>query len=133
MIRRVLGAGVLALLLATSAAFAAAPPGPRLALVKLGVEPLRLDLLTVDQTGAQPLRLAGGGRGSRALPHYLSPLSWAPDGSQLAFSAIVGRRDGDDTQLRLFLVGADGSDLRPLAKTTGAYGPVFSPDGRTIA
>jgi Tol biopolymer transport system component len=132
-IRRVLGVGVLTLLLTASAAVAAAPSGPRLALVRLGVEPLRVDLLTVDQTGAQPLRLAGGGRRSRVLPHYLSPLSWAPDGSQVVFSAIVGRRDGDDTQLRLFMVGADGGGLRPVVKTEGAYAPVFSPDGRSIA
>lgn len=132
-IRRALGIGVLTVLILAVAAHAAAPAGPRLALVKLGVEPLRLELITVDRTGAQPLRLAGGGRRAPTLPHYLSPLAWAPDGSQVVFSAIVGRRDGDDARLRLFMVGADGSGLRPLASTAGAYGPVFSPDGRTIA
>jgi Tol biopolymer transport system component len=127
-LRRVLGAGgVLALLLATGAgiAGAAAPEGPRLAFFKLSREPERLELLTVDSRGAMPLRLAGGGRGPS--PFLFSPPAWSPDGSQIAFSSAVGALG-----FRLYAASADGAGVRAIPGA-GGYGPVFSPDGRTIA
>ncbi len=134
-IRRVLGAGVVvAMLVVTALATAAAPEGPRLGLVRLEAKPLRLELLTVDPTGAQPLRLAGGGERSRPLPYFFSPLSWSPDGGQIAFSGIVGRRRGDEGQrLAIYLVGADGSGLHRVPRTSNGFGPVFTPDGRSLA
>lgn len=134
-IRRAVGAGVLAMLLAASVASAVAPDGPRLAIVRLDAKPLRLELLTVDPRGALPVRLAGGSpRSGPPLPHFFSPLSWSPDGNQVAFSAFVARRGRErEGRLRIFTVGADGSDLRALPLTKGAYGPVFSPDGRSLA
>jgi Tol biopolymer transport system component len=134
-IRRALTIGMLALLLAAPAASAAAPAGPRLAVAKFTLEPQRLELLSVDQLGAQPLRLAGGGRNARPLPYPLSFLSWRPDGSQLAFSGVVGSRRGRDgpPPLRIFLVGAEGGRPQVVPGTANAYGPVFAPDGRTVA
>ena len=59
---RALGVGALAMLLAAGVALAAAPAGPRLAVVKLSPKPPRLELLTVDPNGkTRPVRLAGGG------------------------------------------------------------------------
>lgn len=133
-IRRALGAGALALLLAAGVAGAVTPEGPRLALVKLTTKPTRLELLTVDPNGGLPLRLAGGGRRARPLPFFFSPLSWSPDGSQIAFSAFGGRSAGDDgSAFRIFLASADGSALRPVPKARDGYGPVLSPDGYTLA
>jgi Tol biopolymer transport system component len=133
-IRRVVGAGILALLLAASVASAVAPEGPRLAVIRFDAKPLRLELLTVDSSGALPVRLAGGSRRSGPLPHFFSPLSWSPDGNQIAFSAFVARGGQErEGRLRIFTVDADGSDLRALPLTKGAYGPVFSPDGRSLA
>jgi TolB protein len=131
-IRRALGAGALALLLATSVVSAAAPEGPRMALVRLGAKPPR-GLLTVDRNGGRPLSL-GLGRGW-PLPYYFSALSWSPDGERLAFSGIVGFQKGDnhETLLKLFTVNAEGGDLRAIPGTNGASGPVFSPDGHTVA
>lgn len=132
-IRRALGAGAVALLLA-AAAMAAAPEGPRLAVVKLTLKPTRLELLTVDASGASPVRLAGGSRGARSLPYFFSPPSWSADGGQIAFSAIAGRRPGEDgPDFRIFLASADGTTLRPVPRARNGYGPVLSPDGRTLA
>lgn len=125
MIGRVLGVGALLLLAVASAAVAAVPAGPRLALVK--VTELRMDLLTVDETGAQSVRLAGGDLRSGQPLDLFSPLAWSPDGKRVAFA--VGLQRGD----QLFTVSADGRGLRSIRGTNGATGPVFSPDGRTIA
>ena len=66
----------------------------------------------------------------------VSQLTWAPDGTTVAFSRVARVDDGvphDSTGI--WLVDADGTHERRL---TGAYGvnhgigPVWSPDGRTI-
>lgn len=134
-IRRILGVGALALLLAAGVASAVAPGGARLAVVKFTLQPQRLELLNVDASGAQPVRLAGGGRGARPLPYPFSPVAWTPDGSRLAFSGAVGpgRKGSDSPILKIFLVDADGANRRVVPGTTNGFWPVFSPDGRTIA
>lgn len=131
-IRRILGAGALALLLASGVAMAAAPAGPRLAVVTLTQK--RSELVTVNPNGGHPFRLARGGRGSRFL-FIASPFSWAPGGERGVFSGVVSIQKGDDHEpiLRLFTVRADGSGLRMIGGTNGAGGPVFSPVGRTVA
>jgi TolB protein len=135
-IRRTLATGVLVLLLSVaSTATAAAPAGPRLAVVKLSAKPPQFALLNVNPKGGDPLRLAGGGRNARPLLDFFSPVSWSSDGARVAFSGIVGLQKGDDHEpiRRIFTVGADGSGLRPVPGTNGATGPVLSPDGRTVA
>jgi Tol biopolymer transport system component len=126
---------MLAMLLAAGLAMAAAPAGPRLAVVKLTMKPPRLELLTVNGNGGRPVRLAGGGQRSRPQLMFFSPISWSPDGERVAFSGIVGFRKGDDHEpvLELFTVGADGSGPRSIRGTNGATGPVFAPDGHTLA
>ena len=126
---------MLALLLTGGIAAAAAPQGPRLAVVKASSKPPGLELVTVNRNGGDPLRLAGGGLRSRPWVDSFSPLSWSPDGERVAFSGMVGFRKGDDYEpiRKLFTVRADGSALRPVRGTNGAVGPVFSPDGHTLA
>lgn len=134
-IRRALGLGALALLLAASVAMAAAPAGPRLAVFKAAPKPSPSGLLTVNPNGGRPLSLMGGGWRSRPLLDVFSLISWSPDGKKVAFSGIVGFQGGDDHEpiRRIFTVGADGSGLRVIRGTNGATGPVLSPDGRTVA
>lgn len=124
------------LLLASAAALAAAPGGPRLAVIKLSSgKPPGLQLLNVNAAGGNPVQIAGGGFRPRPFPNFLSALSWSPDGETVAFSAFVGVRGGDDGDpiSKLFTVAAGGGGRRPIDGTKGASIPVFSPDGRTLA
>lgn len=124
----------LATLLAVGVATAAAPAGPRLAVVKLTEKSYRSELLTVNPSGGHPLHLAGGRAGSRLLL-LGSPLSWSSDGEKGVFSGIVGVQRGDDHVpiLRIFTVRADGSGLSAVRGISNASGPVLSPDGHTVA
>jgi len=124
MIRRALGIGALALALATGVAAAAQPPGPRLAVVKHLWKPPRFVLITVGPGGGAPVRLAGGQPvGESPLDTLLlAPLSWRPDGTEVAFSGL----------LTIVLVHADGSGAW-MPNVAGAESPVFAPDGHTIA
>ena len=81
------------------------------------------------------MRLAGGGWHSWPLLDIFSPLSWSVNGERLAFSGIVGFQKGDnhEARLKLFTLDAGGGRPRAIPGTNGASGPVFSPDGRTVA
>jgi hypothetical protein len=133
--RHLVMVGLLALALVTSSANSAvalvAPEGPRLAVAKNTLFPFRYDLETVDETGAQPLWLAGGGPKERPLPEFASP-SWSPDGSLIVFSALSGKIDQGCGAVRLYVISADGSGLRALKETHGGDEPKFSSDGHTV-
>jgi len=134
-IRRALGLGMVGLLIlgVSGSAGAPVPEGPRLAVVKFGVEPPRLELLTVDARGALPVRLVGGGERAKLLPFPLAAPSWSPDGSQIAFTGWIGATREKGTQTKVFVMSADGSGLHAVPGTTEGYGPVFAPDGHTLA
>lgn len=132
-IRRAVAVGVSAMLLAASAAMAAAPAGPRLAVVRASKS--GLELLSVNPGGGRPVRLAGGGRRARPYVDFFSSISWSSDGERVGFVGITGFRNGDDHEAirKVFTVPAEGGDPRAIRGTEGADGPVFSPDGRTVA
>jgi len=123
------------LLLAAGVAMAAAPAGPRLAVIKASPKAPQMELVTVNRRGGDPFRLAGGARRSRPLLDFFSLVSWSPDGARIAFSGIVGFQKGDDHEpiRRIFTVRGEGGDPTPVPGTRGATNPVFSPDGRTLA
>jgi Tol biopolymer transport system component len=114
-------------------AFAEVPEGPRLAVVKWDVFAGRFVLETIDRAGAQPLRLAGGGERKRPLPEIFDVPTWSPDGSKIAFVGVAHSLEGGLRGDRLYVVGADGRDLKPLRGTRGSLSPVFTPDGTAIA
>lgn len=118
---------------AAGTAFAAAPEGPRLAVIKWDVFAGRFVLETIDRSGTQPLRLAGGGERKRPLPEIFEAPTWSPDGSKIAFVGVARSLEGGSRGDRLYVVGADGRDLKPLPGTHGSVSPVFTPDGDSIA
>jgi Tol biopolymer transport system component len=120
-IQQALATGGLALLLTAAVASAAAPAGPRLAVVKETWKPNRVTLLTVGPNAGRPIRRAGGQEGGGPVWGY-SPLSWRWDGAEVAFSGLSG----------LFLARADRGGARSV-NVGGAERPVFAPGGHTIA
>jgi dipeptidyl aminopeptidase/acylaminoacyl peptidase len=132
--RTALAGGVILLLaLAAASAQAAAPEGPRLAFVRFAFKPLALEVVTSDSAGLQRQTVAGGSRRVRPLPSPFDAPSWSPDGSLIAFSALSGGLSGGGRTTKIFVVGADGTGLREVPGTTDGIGPVFAPDGHTIA
>src|SRR5213592_4263640 len=133
---RTLLAGVIAagVVLAAGVASAATPEGPRLAFVRLSAKPTGLELITSDSTGLGRQKIGGGTRRIRPLPFLLDAPSCSPDGTEIALSAwprkiaIVG-----SPETKIYVVAADGTGLRQVPGTTGGLGPVFAPDGHTIA
>jgi Tol biopolymer transport system component len=111
---------------------AVVPSGPRLAISRNTLFPYRFDIETVDETGAQPQHLVGGGPRKRPLPEEFTPPSWSPDGSMLVFAGLAGKIDQGSRAVRLYVSSADGSDLRPLKGTHGADEPKFAPDNTTV-
>jgi Tol biopolymer transport system component len=118
-IRWALLAAALGSLLAAGMASAAAPAGPRLAVVKETWKPHRITLLSVNPRGGDPLRLAGGQENGG--PVEAGRISWRPDGTEIAFQGIRS----------IFLAKAEGGWVREL-NIASAERPVFAPDGRSL-
>lgn len=86
--------------------------------------------LAFDSGWKGPIRvadLAGGASRPITSGLYDRAPSWSPDGSAIVFSRAAGPAEPES----LFLVGSDGSGLRPLG-IAGADGSL-APDGRRIA
>lgn len=126
--RRVLAGGALALLLAfvaaPSVALPAAPPGPRLAVVKSGQPLAQEQLFTVDSLGEDPVELWRF-RGSRS--EDIQNLSWSGDGSAIAWETGAAPDSG------VMVAPGEGGKPHLVAGTRGAFDPAFSADGESIA
>ena len=63
-------------------------------------------------------------------PGYNAEGSYSPDGKQIVFCS---NRSGKEN-LELYIMDADGSNVRQLTKAPGCYngGPFFSPDGKRV-
>ena len=79
-------------------------------------------LYVLDSLAGTPRRIVGGTLGFIAFP------DWSPDGTRIIFSA------GTHEHYGVYLIGADGSGLRPLLQDTVTYrSPSWSPDGSEFA
>lgn len=108
------------------------PDGTRIAFRKAG----RLHTMAADGSD-----VVGNAPGIWAPPE---PPAWSPDGTRIAFRGVA---PGGGTPRSLYIVGADGSDLRLVAdgepdtdvdlpsgyRPRGVYTAVWSPDGQRIA
>jgi Tol biopolymer transport system component len=121
------------LVLLAGVASADEPAGARFAYTEIGESPNRLEVRTLGPVGFDPQTIAGGRSGKDGpFPFFLQPPSWSGDGTQLTFAGI-GRKGPEKEPIEIFVVGSDGSGLRRVPGTEEGSGPVFSPDGRTIA
>jgi len=78
----------------------------------------------VSPSGSRPHRLSG---------HFIEYPAWSPDGSRIAFMAPVPGAAGSNPDYNIFVMNADGSDIRRLTRTPGEDGwPAWSPDGSSI-
>ncbi len=89
---------------------------------------------TTEGSSMVRLDLASGKETTVATgPDVLADARWSPDGGQIVFSSPPTT---DQDSRRLFLVNADGSDLRQITSAPGVWwdiAPVWSPDGKRIA
>jgi len=96
------------------------PNGSTLALsADHGTGAFALELLAVDGSGTRLLANHGT---------YEQPF-WSPDGNRIAVSARI-----DEPHSRIYIMGADGSDLQAIQQPDGVDNvhPAWSPDGRRI-
>ena len=61
--------------------------------------------------------------------------TWSPDGRSIAFDSTWGRTAGEWHEQEIYVMDADGSNVRPLTHTPGRGNltPVWSLDGRSLA
>lgn len=95
---------------------------------------VQLGLWLVNPDGSNPRMPAGDAFRTVSFP------VWSPDGSRIAFlgSPLVPRQGRDDAGSGIYLMNADGSDLRLLVDPTAGGGamlmaPSWSPDGHALA
>ena len=91
----------------------------------------------VPTSGGNARRLTSG---SWTLPVSMppsapsSPLSWSPDGKQIAIVKVSTPYTGDGDQSVIQIIDADSGAARPLSgRSKHESQPLFSPDGRRIA
>ena len=104
------------------------PDGTRLAYLTSEAEG-EVALFVVGADGSARTKLAET-TGESGFYGYLLPPAWSPDGTKLAFVAVVEEECDADA----WIVNADGSGLTRLTDLPGAvYGPSWSPDGARLA
>ena len=87
-------------------------------------------LIAVPNPGADSTRT--GGLRILAEGAITGPISWSPDGTQIAFART--RRGANGSLLNdLYLVRSTGGGLRRLTTDRRAVSPTFAPDGRRLA
>lgn len=116
------------------------PDGSRIAFIEATVvgetgrgEPIyRRTLSVVNADGTRRRALIDLGREDRSPTGWARGLTWSPDGSLLAFSSADLDPDHRGAY-QIYVVNADGSQLRRLTDSPHNDNPAFSPDGLRMA
>jgi len=115
------------------AAPAPVQPVPTLAAVRSTTAPgpgyPRYDIV-LYRPGRKLRVVVGDSLRSRVRPMEFGRLSWSPHGRRIAFATDLRRNSGSANDI--YTVRADGTHLRRLTRTRGAFEPVWSPGGKTI-
>ena len=83
-------------------------------------------VVEVDEGAGPPQQITSG-------DYDETDVAWSRDGSRLAFASARHDRRGHDRIADVFVINADGKELRLLTDTTLVLaGPTFAPDGATI-
>jgi Tol biopolymer transport system component len=128
MLRRGFALALFLLAVATSTlAVAAAPAGPRLAVMRVNGGARGLEIATLDPSGGGYRRLVIQRLSKRF--GALGSLAWSPDGSLLAYS----RRQPSGHRVIVVIPATGKGHIQVVPGTRGGEWPVFSPDGRSLA
>jgi Tol biopolymer transport system component len=99
------------------------PDRKRIAFAVLDRAQIRSDIYVMDADGSKRTQLTKHAAKTKA-----HAPSWSPDGKRIAFSVMP---DGDFAKTSLYVMDADGKNLKRLGEGTGML-PVWSPDGKKI-
>ncbi len=132
----VLGVCVVLFAFGAASALAAELEGPQMTLISLSASPRGVFVLSLDPDSSKAVKLLSRGLREEPLPDWNSTAVWSPTGETLALAATAGKKrtaNGTETRTKIFLVNADGSDMRAIPGTEEGTDPIFSPDGHTLA
>ena len=102
------------------------PDGTRIAFIASGSGRITLSVVNADGSERHLLSDLAGMRVGE-----LGGLAWSPDGSTIAMSNSPSV--SDESQGEIWLVDADGSNLRQITGNDGSWWPTWSPDGQHLA
>ena len=105
----------------------------KIAVIRMSTETggvrLELHVINADGSGSWRLETARLSLPAAAPYEFGERPAWSPDGRKIAFLGM-----GDDGNVDVYVVGADGLGQRRLTRHPGVDGnPAWSPDGRKIA
>jgi dipeptidyl aminopeptidase/acylaminoacyl peptidase len=91
------------------------------------------DLGAADDRGDHLRVVTGESIPGTVFPQLFTGVSWSPDGRRVAFAGVKGRQtDEHNEPTDIYAIDADGSDTEQITDIGDAYGPLWSPDRKTI-
>ena len=90
------------------------------------------EIYVMNADGTDPRNLTRSPGNDGGIGGIAAGAAWSPDGSRILFASTRDTRDDDNPEL--YVMNADGSNVKRLTREPGIEGVLsWSPDGRTIA